>query len=82
MGDFTRAGDIEHEVPIPIKIGDLYIDRASLDKPYPIGRAWVVDTHPYGGAPTKVCIEHSGGAREWHSVAELRKRFSFRKAAV
>jgi hypothetical protein len=82
VGDFTRAGDIESPVAVPVQIGQIYIDREKLSQPYPIGRVWIVDVQPFDGEATKACIEATGGTREWLSVEDLRRRFKFRRAAV
>jgi hypothetical protein len=82
VGDFTRAGDIEAPVSVPIRIGDVWIERKHLASLYPIGRASIVDVVPMEGEPRRVCVEKADTSREWMDVAELRRRFAFRKAAA
>jgi hypothetical protein len=86
MSDFTRARDIEHPVKIPIRIGDIYIDRKHLKDPHPMGRAVIVDRYPFDETceATRVALERlDTGVRERRlDVAELNRRYAFRKAAV
>lgn len=86
MSGFTRAGDIAHTVEIPIKIGDVWIDRKHHDAPYPTGRVCIVDRYPFDETvpATKVAIEWLASAERERrlDVAEFRRRFVFRKAAV
>lgn len=86
MGDFTRAGDIQSPVQIPIRIGDLYVDRKHLNAVYPIGRAVIVDRYPFEeDVPAqRVALERlDTGQRERRlDVGELNRRYQFRKAAV
>lgn len=82
MGDFTRTGDIEHNVAVPgVKVGDVYRDRSMLQRPAG-GFVNIVDVLPVDATkPTHVVIEDEFGKRERLPIDELRRRFQFRRAA-
>lgn len=69
MSDFTPLNEIDagDATPKP-QIGDVWRDRKTR------ALAWVCDV-----TETRACIEKVGGAREWMDIAELRRRYLFRR---
>ncbi len=87
MSDWTPLNQIDtgEATPQPA-IGDIWVDRRHLKHPEK-GYAWVTDTLPFTPKDAKpkpverVCVEFTGGRREWLTVGELRKRFMYRRRA-
>jgi hypothetical protein len=78
VNDWTRAGDVDHELPVPIKIGACWIAKTKLKRPYPEGRVWVTDVFPFEGDPRRVQFADYHDRREWLPLDEFRRRFQFR----
>jgi hypothetical protein len=78
MGDFTRAGDIDPGVAVPLRIGDCWVERDKATQPAQFGRVWIADLLPVENEPSIVVTEDAEQRRARMKVAEFRKKFMFR----
>jgi hypothetical protein len=78
VSDFTRAGDIDPGVALPLRLGDVWIDRAKVHEPAPLGRVWIADLLPVDAEPATVVFEDASQKRARLPVGEFRRRFQFR----
>lgn len=87
MSDWTRAGDVDADIPIEPAIGDLWRKKGTAGAD---GLAHVTDVVPFTPKDqppkpiTRVCVLIVVGhqeKREWHDAAEFRKKFVLRRRA-
>jgi hypothetical protein len=78
VGDFTRAGDVPHEVRIAPELADIFREKTTGTLVH------VCDVLPMdvpAAQVTKVVIEWPAGSRERVPIADFWRRFQFRKRA-
>lgn len=87
-GEWSRVGNLSPDIDVQPAIGDTWVDRHFLEQSWPVGRVSITDVLPFtpkDEAPKpveRVTIEYQQtGARESMPVAELRRRFAFRRKA-
>lgn len=85
-GEWARVGQLAGEAIEPA-IGDVWVDKRYVEAPWPNGRANVTDVLPFVPKDSpprpveRVCVMFTDGRHEWMSIADLRKRFVFRRKA-